>query len=306
MSKKKRQYAVRTPLTVKGGIRAQMATSGASRVWWSRRWMEMMEDFRIGARLGRGRNYAVSGQVSRLTFTDGQTEADVQGSSPHPYHCTIRLRQLTPEAADRIRSHLYRHPMLLGRLLAGELPFELETLFTENGTPFFPQRKEDVWSRCTCPDYANPCKHLAAVYFLLGETFVRKPSLLLTLRGLNLPELDFPIPAETPRKTEGTPPETLSATACYGAPHDPLPPDPLPIQNGPDVPLLARLGPLPFWRGQERFIDTLSHLYARAATRGQIIRTGDVLDLRREDEKVIITGGSLHLKGHKLRIDPNL
>ena len=306
MSKTKRQYAVRTPLTVKGGIRAQLATSGVSRVWWSRRWMEMMEDFRIGARLGRGRSYAVSGQVSKLTIVDGQTEADVQGSTPQPYHCVIRLRQLAPEAADRIRDHLYRHPMLLGRLLAGELPYELETLFGETGTPFFPQRKDDVWSHCTCPDYANPCKHLAAVYFLLGETFVRKPSLLLTLRGLSLPELEIPVLPEPAETEKSSPTAELTAAACYGAPHAPLAPDPAPLPGGADVPLLARLGPIPFWRGQERFIDTLTHLYARATQRGQIIRTGDILDLRREDEKIIVTGASLHLKGHKLRIDANI
>ena len=62
MSKKKR-YSLRAPLTVRGGIRSQHAHSGPLRVWWSRRWTEVIERFRLGARLGRGRNYAVSGQV---------------------------------------------------------------------------------------------------------------------------------------------------------------------------------------------------------------------------------------------------
>jgi len=69
------------------------------------------------------------------------------------------------------------------------------------------------------------------------------------------------------------------------------------------APLIYRLGPLPFWRGQERFTDTMEHLYARAATRGWTVWTGEALDLRREDEKVIIKGASLHLKQRKMRVD---
>jgi hypothetical protein len=69
------------------------------------------------------------------------------------------------------------------------------------------------------------------------------------------------------------------------------------------APLIQRLGPLPFWRGQERFADTLEHLYARAATRGWTVWTGEPIDLRREDEKNIISGANLHLKNRRMRVD---
>jgi uncharacterized Zn finger protein len=313
---KKRKYAIRTPLTVKGGIRAQQANFGVSRVWWSRRWTEMMEDFRIGARLGRGRNYAISGQVSDLTVGPGLTEARVQGAAPEPYVCVIKFRVVTDEAREHILRGLRQSPMLLARLLSGEMPFEIEGLFREVGMPFFPQRTDDVWSHCSCPDYANPCKHLAAVYYLLGESFARNPLLLLTLRGVPvaLPGQAgavSPSPPSVPSRSRDGGAARLTPAAVYGvsrpapAAFPGLPSGGALSAEAPDAPLLARLGPLPFWRGQERFLDTLTHLYARAAPRGRVVQTGDVLDLRREEEKIVIKGGNLKLSNRRLRVDPS-
>ena len=314
----KKKYAIRTPLTVKGGIRAQQANVGVSRVWWSRRWTEMMENFRIGARLGRGRNYAISGQVSDLNIKPGVTEARVQGAAPDPYVCVIKFKLVEDEAREHILRNLKKNPMLLARLLSGEMPFEIEGFFREVGMPFFPQRTDDVWSHCSCPDYANPCKHLAAVYYLLGESFARNPLLLLTLRGLPIALPGEAAPDSVKSRAESSHPKnaeavSLTPAAVYGAPRSvsaafpDLPPSGEPVSppNIPNAPFLARLGPLPFWRGQERFVDTLTHLYARAAPRGRIVQTGDVLDLRREEEKVVIKGGNLRLSNRRLRVDPS-
>ena len=304
MSKKK--YALRTPLSVKGGIRAQNPNSGPMRVWWSRRWTEVLERFRLGARLGRGRNYAVTGQVSELGISSGRVVATVQGSSKEPYASDIRFRAVEGEKKDRLIRALRARPMLIARLLVSELPVEVETLFLQAGCPLFPQRENDLISHCNCPDYANPCKHLAAVYYLLGEVITRNPLLLLGLRGISRAELlgEAAEPDEAPVAAEAAePPEHPDATAFYGAPQKAF------TDFGPSVnamthaPLIYRLGPLPFWRGQERFTDTLEHLYARAATRGWAVWTGETLDLRREDEKVVIKGASLQLKHAKMRVD---
>ena len=300
MSKHK-HYGARVPLYVKGGIRAQ-GVQGGGRSWWSKRWTEMMQDFRIGARLGRGRSYAVSGQVSELDIMPGQIEADVQGASRDPYHCVLKFKQVSPEILKRIRVHLDTHPILIAQLMAGEMPPGIEELFKAEGMPFFPQRKGDVWSHCTCPDYANPCKHLAAVYFLLGEAFARNPGLLLTLRGVSLPLLDLPEKRE-PEPLPPVPAEAATPSECYGIPAEGgFAPEEGGV-DGRDAPLLFRLGPVPFWRGQERFSETLRHIYLTAAGRGRIAWTGDFLDLRRENEKVAITGGNLQLKGKRLKVD---
>lgn len=307
MSKKKKRYAARAPRTVIGGIRAQIAQGSSTRVWWGRRWTEKMEEFRIGARMGRGRNYAISGQVSDLAIQKGQVEAEVQGASKDPYHCVIKFKQVEVDAVQRIWAYLQTHPILLAQLMANEMPYEMEEIFKKEHVPFFPQKKEDIWSHCSCPDYANPCKHLAAVYFLLGEALIRDPGILLLLRGLSLPKRKATDPISLPENqtsiAKSKEKSELSAADFYGVSGNALPPPVTDASNGADASLLARLGPLPFWRGQERFVDTLSHLYSRAATRSRIAWSGDFLDLRREDEKIIIHGANLQMKNKRLRIE---
>lgn len=305
MSKKKR-YTLRTPLTVKGGIRSQNAHSGPLRTWWSRRWTEVIERFRLGARLGRGRNYAVSGQVSRLEIAPGMITAQVQGANKEPYASSIRFRTVAEDAKAGLIAALRAQPMLVARLLVAELPLEVEGLFRAAGCPLFPQRENDLTSRCSCPDYANPCKHLAAIYYLLGEAITKNPLLLLGVRGISRAELlgdaalTAPAPAATARPDA---PASVDLAGFYGSPHPPFEDFGTAVKALTHAPLIYRLGPLPFWRGQERFSDTLEHLYARAAARGWAVWAGEPLDLRREDEKVIITGANLHLKGRRMRVD---
>ncbi len=307
MSKKKR-YTLRTALAVKGGIRAQNPHVGNLRVWWSRRWTEVLENFRLGARLGRGRNYAVSGQVSSLTIRPGFVEAAVQGSDKEPYTSDIRFRAVEGEAKARIIELLRRRPMMIARLLVCDLPDEVEAFFRAEGCPLFPKREHDLTSRCTCPDYANPCKHLAAVYYLLGEAITKNPLILLELRGISRADL-LGEAAEPAGAAAAAPPAEAAAEepwtreGFYGVPREAFSDYGPALASVTPAPLIYRLGPLPFWRGQERFTDTLEHLYARAATRGWTVWTGEPLDLRREDEKIVIKGANLHLKHHRMRVD---
>ena len=305
MGKKKKTFALRAPVSVKGGIRAQNPHCGHLRVWWSRRWTEMLENFRLGARLGRGRNYAVSGQVSSLAVDVGCVSARVQGSSSEPYESVLRFQCVDGDARGRIVAALRQRPVLVARLLVGDLPFEVEPLFLAEGCPLFPQRAKDLVSRCSCPDWANPCKHLAAVYFLLGETITKNPLMLLTLRGVSRADLvgEAAPPPRPAAEPAARPEEALTAERFYGVTHAPFDDFGLAPKASTPAPLIHRLGPLPFWRGQERFTDTLEHVYARVATRGWCVWTGEPLDLRREEEKVIIKGANLHLKQRRMRVD---
>jgi len=300
---KKKKYALRTPLNVRGGIRAQNPHSAHLRAWWSRRWTEVLEEFRLGARLGRGRNYAVSGQVSSLEITPGQVVASVQGSEKEPYQSRIRFRTVEGSAKERLVRSFRQHPMMIARLLVSDLPHEVEPLFREAGCPLFPQRANDLASSCSCPDYANPCKHLAAVYYLLGEAITPNPLLLLELRGISRADL---LGAAAEPDVELEPPELAGPSglsAFYGAPQKRFEDFGPAVKSVTHAPLIYRLGPLPFWRGQERFADTLEHLYARAAARAWMVWTGESLDLRREEEKVIIKGANLQLRHRKMRVD---
>lgn len=192
MSRKKK-FPARIPRFA-AGIRAQELRTGAGRSWWARRWLQILERMRLGARLGRGRSYAVSGQVVSMRLEGPHVEASVIGTRPDPYAVTIDFRAPEGAARSRIVAKLRAEPMLVARLLADDLPTEVEGLFREEGFDLFPggklgEGRYDVTTRCGCPDYANPCKHSSAALLLLGEEVARRPSALLELRGIGMEEL---------------------------------------------------------------------------------------------------------------------
>lgn len=289
MSKRK-TFRIRAPLAVRGGIRAQSAYAGPFRVWWSRRWLEALERFRLGARLGRGRSYAASGQVSDLHIEPGKVTARVQGGSKEPYLCEITFSVLPEASYTRVMEKIHSEPMWASRLLVGDLPAEIEVLFEAEHVPLFPRKTNDVASTCSCPDWANPCKHLAAIYCLIGEAIAREPLLLLELRGITRqalipehPTLQLHARPQMPSvATAEIPLATTPAEAFYGTPLDPFEHYGEAACSSVPAPLLQRLGPIRFWRGQERFADTLEALYTRAMLRGVAIWTGEQLDYNRK------------------------
>ena len=184
----KKRYPVRVPRTA-AGIRAQESRTGSGRRWWAREWTRRLEAMGLHGRFGRGRNYAASGQVVELKIAGPHVAAKVQGTRPEPYAVTVDFR--TPEDAARLRlvAALCAEPMLVARLLADDLPTEVSAMFSGEGYDLFPGGKlgpgrYDTTTACSCPDYANPCKHTAAVLLLLGEEVARRPLTLLELRGI--------------------------------------------------------------------------------------------------------------------------
>ena len=186
MSKKK--YPVRIPRYA-AGIRAQESRSGGARTWWARRWVEVLERMGLGARLGRGKHYAVSGQVTGMRFEGPHVEAQVVGTRPDPYRVTIDFRVPEGAAREAIVARIKGEPMIAARLIADDMPTEVEQAFRDCGLDFFPGGKlapgvYDMTTACSCPDYANPCKHVSAVLLILGEEIARRPMTLLELRGI--------------------------------------------------------------------------------------------------------------------------
>ncbi len=192
MSGKKR-YPVRVPRFA-AGIRAQESRTGAGRSWWAGEWMHRLEAMGLKGRLGRGKNYALSGQVVSLTIAGPHVAARVLGTRPDPYDVTLDFRTPEPAARARLVAALRAEPMLVARLLADDLPQDVEAAFRREGYDLFPGGKlgpgrYDMTTACSCPDYANPCKHAAAVLLLLGEEIARRPLTLLELRGILSEEL---------------------------------------------------------------------------------------------------------------------
>ena len=154
-----------------------------TREWWVERWLELLDSYRFKKRLERGRNYAREGNVLNIDFTESKAFATVQGSDVEPYQVSLSLESFTDEDWDYVITTMFQKAIYSAQLLAGEMPNTIEEVFTANGLSLFPFSLSDVRSRCSCPDKANPCKHIAAVYYQLGDRFSEDPFIIFQLRG---------------------------------------------------------------------------------------------------------------------------
>jgi uncharacterized Zn finger protein len=177
------------PRPVEGGIRAKSARGPIGETWWSRRFTELLESLRIGGRMDRGRTYARQGQVVSIDVEPGAVTAAVQGSRARPYQVRIGLARLSEADWRRAEATMVSRAAFLARLLAGEMPEDIEEAFADCSHGLFPAAAGELQSSCTCPDWVDPCKHVAAVYYLLAEAFDDDPFLVLRWRGRDREEL---------------------------------------------------------------------------------------------------------------------
>jgi uncharacterized Zn finger protein len=182
-------YTPSRPRPARGGIKAQSRRGAFGANWWGKRWIAVLEGFHLGARLSRGKSYARQGQVLSVAFDRGAVTASVQGSRAKPYQVKIGLKSFPPPDWKRVAGLLAAEPILVAKMLAGELPGEIERLFAGAGLSLFPERHDDLKTSCSCPDWSNPCKHVAAVYYILGEALDQDPFLIFKLRGRDRQEL---------------------------------------------------------------------------------------------------------------------
>ena len=271
------------PRQAKGGIKSRSKRGAFGESWWAKRWIAVLESFDIGARLGRGRSYARRGQVLDVEVGKGTVSARVQGSRVRPYKVEIRVTTLSQAAWEKLAKVLSEQVIFAARLLTGDMPENIEEAFEKAGLSLFPSRQGDLRTSCSCPDWSNPCKHIAAVYYLLGEEFDRDPFLIFKLRGMAREELVGLV-----GKTTSTPlPEHEAAVS--------FPPEPLPAEpdafwgaseteedvvgevHPPSVAaaLPKRLGSFPFWRGEEDFLPALEAIYRQASRLGLEVFLGE-------------------------------
>jgi uncharacterized Zn finger protein len=185
------------------GIRATSRRGGIGGSWWSRRFVDVLEPLELGGRLTRGRSYARSGQVLALEVTAGSVVATVQGSSPEPYHVRVELAVIEATQWQLVEHAIAEQAIFSAKLLAGELPRDLERVFDHLGLSLFPGDAGELSMTCSCPDSSLPCKHVAATLYLLAEAFDRDPFLVLAWRGRGKADLLGAL-----RRLRGTPPPT--------------------------------------------------------------------------------------------------
>lgn len=288
------------PRPAKGGIKAQSKRGGFGESWWAKRWIAVLESFNIGARLGRGRSYARNGQVLSIEIGKGEVKAKVQGSQSKPYDIKIHIKALSATDWRKLAKALSHQAIFLAKLLAGQMPEDIEKAFKGSGLSLFPERLKDLNTSCSCPDWSNPCKHIAATYYLLGEEFDRDPFLIFKLRGMSREELVGLLGCESKRldQTGGkmTPkkgkqkPLLICEEEDKSSLSEPLTSDVPKFWSGgsvsddlfgevliPQLPaaLPKRIGNFPFWRGKERFLDAIEPIYVKVSPLGLDLFLGE-------------------------------
>jgi uncharacterized Zn finger protein len=272
-----------TPIRPADGIRAQSKRGAFASGWWAKRWIAVLEAFQLGTRLTRGRSYARKGQITQIAIEPGGVRAQVQGSRPKPYAVTIRLRQLEAAEWHAVGSAVADDVRLCAALLAGDMPEDIERAFAAAGTSLFPTSAKEMKTACSCPDWSNPCKHVAAVFYLIGEEFDRDPFLLFVLRGRERDDVrdlfgpqtvvDVPRVAERPsvkrvRKARTLPtPVVVSPQVFWGdTAAEPKTSSTRIEATSTDEPaVLKRAGKFPFWRADIALADAIVPVYNDAA-----------------------------------------
>jgi uncharacterized Zn finger protein len=276
------EYVAPTPLPAPDGIAARSRDGAIGESWWSERFIDLLESFGLGSRLERGRAYARAGQVTELDVEPGIVLAKVQGSRYTPYRVRIRAKVFSEYQWRRAEKAIVARALTLAKLLAGEMPHDIEDVLATCKLTLLPGSYDELRATCTCPDAANPCKHLAAVYYILAERFDEDPFALFMWRGVTPEELLEQLRARRARAT-GKRPASDGVTTDAVATESPAPLSDLlarfwragpeltelhvsPLAaEAPDA-LLRQLAPLPVDVGDQNLVELLRRAYVQLAS----------------------------------------
>ncbi len=273
-----------------------------SRTWWGQRFIAALEQFTDPARLGRGRSYASGGRILDHKLANGTVTARVRGSiNPYfgvykepIYRTTITIRPISSADWTKAIRKIASRADLVTKLLMNEMPDTIEDAFSGLGLHLLPHSERDFETDCSCPDWANPCKHIAGVYYLLASELDRDPFLMFELRGLSRDALHAElvrsplgqilssalksddVPAVEPVESYYTRPDReLNAVVAShkefwtGAKRLPAPPV-APSQPAVPALLIKKQGDYPpFWHKDVSFISVMEELYDRVRTKNR-------------------------------------
>ncbi len=263
-----------SPRAVKDGIKVKSKRGDIGEQWWSKRFLDALNRMGMDNRLARGKTYARKGQVTSLDIKNGIVHASVQGSRPRPYQVSIGLNTWDEKEWKKVIAEIANQALHAASLLSGEIPHEIEEIVETAGVHLFPGSAKDLKTDCNCPDYANPCKHIAAVYYILAERFDADPFLIFAMRGKEKEELleelrrergspeDEPVPEPQFTDTSGSESVPLSPVGFYDLKTSlddfKVHPTAEPEVTGA---VLRRLGPSPLFVGKKNFSELIAPVY---------------------------------------------
>jgi len=276
-------YTASKPIKVEGGIKAQSKRGSIGDTWWSKRWVSILDSFGWSNRLERGRSYARKGQVIGFKLTPGKVTASVQGSASKPYSVLIEIKSFSEAEWEKAIVEMSGKAVFAAKLLAGEMPQNIEEAFKSAGMSLFPASSKDIKTDCSCPDSANPCKHIAAVYYILAEEFDRDPFMLFNMRGRTKEEITVSL---RKKRVGDEKPQEHQEEKVHVQAEVPLSADGF-WDSGelafsvnitaPDVPaaIIKRLGTPQFWDSKEDFNKKMEKYYKEISKKAIETAYGD-------------------------------
>ncbi len=272
-----------------------------SKTWWGKRFIEALEDFTDSGRLGRGRSYARNGKIKEYRISNGKITAKVRGSiNPYfgvykepLYNTTIEIKAIPTADWSKAIAYLGSKASLVSKLLLGEVPDNIEEAFAQLNLHLLPHSRQDFNTSCSCPDWSNPCKHIAGVYYLVASELDQDPFLLFELRGISRSKLQQElaksplgkvlssaidtkeIPVE-PVESLHTRTERVQVSASCSSKEFWLGDKRLPQTVEPASPasisasVVKKGGDFPpFWKKDSSFIELMEELYQRVRTKNK-------------------------------------
>jgi uncharacterized Zn finger protein len=272
-----------------------------SRTWWGKRFIAALEAFTDSARLGRGRSYASGGKIKEYRIKQGKITAKVRGSvNPYfgvykepLYNITIEIKPISTSDWSKAIANISSKASFVSKLLMNEVPDKIEEAFAELNLHLLPNSRKDFTTKCSCPDYSNPCKHIAGVYYLVASELDSNPFLLFELRGLEreklLQELAKSSLGQVLSSVINTEEIVLESTASYYTQPEKMPipksvslkefwlgekrlPQTIEPVSPASIPaiLIKKAGDYPpFWKKDISFIEVMEELYQRVRTKNK-------------------------------------
>ena len=272
-----------------------------SRTWWGEKFIRAIESFTDAARLARGRSYARGGKILEFAVNKGKIEATIRGSinpyfgvySEPRYETVVKMKPIAKKDWSQIIQRMGANASVVSKLLLDEVPENIESSFRAVKKNLLPRSEEDFQTSCSCPDWSNPCKHIAGLCYRFASELDEDPFLLFELRGLTqeqlhqelaktplgralmtglLPEELAPAPVESyytrPKKQQLT--AVTSLKEFWQGKILKPPEERETIETNISGILVKKAGDLPgFWHPHSSFIATMEELYQRVKTKNR-------------------------------------
>ena len=156
------------------------------KTWWGKEWLRSLTHIDYDNRIPRGATYARKGNVKNIILKNNIITAKVTGSRITPYNVTITIPPFSPNQIDTLMNELIKHPGIISRLLNRELAPEIISIARNCGVKIFPERWTNLKMQCNCPDWAIPCKHIAAVIYMFSREIDNNPFIVFSMHHMNL------------------------------------------------------------------------------------------------------------------------